>query len=97
MGEPFVALSSDFLDLNLCRGGEAARHMAQKWEQNATVVKYALDNATVNDEVIKAVLQMAAELPEEPTADQMLLLQVCETNDHEVSVALRQLHSYGAA
>jgi len=52
------------------------------WDTHATIVKYALDNGTVNDEIIEAVLAMTALCDfagaekEPPTLDQMLLLQV---------------------
>ena len=51
---------------------------AQKWEANATVVKYALDNGTVNDEIIKAVLAMTEMRGEVGSldAEKLMLLQV---------------------
>jgi hypothetical protein len=58
------------------------------WSTHATIVTYALDNGTVNDEIIEAVLAMTALLDYqglgpgenavpllEPTLDKMLLLQ----------------------
>lgn len=50
-----------------------------KWESHATVVTYALDNGTVNDEIVKAVLALTEMRDEEGSldAEQLSLLQVC--------------------
>jgi hypothetical protein len=59
---------------------------APKWDAYATVVTYALDNGTVNDEIVKAVLAMT-EMRDEAglnlDAAKLMLLQVRATRPRQ--------------